>query len=94
MSQPFRLPDIPDPPPNHRLRTFTFLFTAFTLVASVGADSYRDGPVGNREHVFTHVRAPFLIGCSALCAALLVGLHSDALLRRSWAPACALRCAA
>ena len=52
-----KLPDIPDPPPNHRLRTLTFLATGFALVASIGADSYRDGPVGRREHVFTHVRA-------------------------------------
>ena len=51
-----KLPDIPDPPPNHRLRTLTFLATAFVLVASVGSDSYRNGPVGRQKHIFTHVR--------------------------------------
>ena len=52
------LPDIPDPPPNHRLRTLTFLATGIVLIASVASDSYAGGPVGKREHVFTHVRAP------------------------------------
>jgi hypothetical protein len=49
------LPDIPDPPPNHRLRTLTVLATAAVLVASVAADSYSGGPVAARPHVFTEV---------------------------------------
>ena len=51
------LPDIPDPPPNHRLRTLTFLATGAVLVTTVAADSWTGGPVAQREHVFTHVRA-------------------------------------
>jgi len=66
MPSSFKLPDIPDPPPNHRLRAFTFLATAFALVASVGADSYRGGPVGRQEHVFTHVRRPQRLRARAL----------------------------
>jgi hypothetical protein len=51
------LPDIPDPPPNHRLRTLTVLATAAVLVASVAADSFSGGPVAARPHVFTEARS-------------------------------------
>ncbi len=50
------LPDIPDPPVNHRLRTLTVLATAAVAVASVALDSFNGGPVAQREHVFTRVR--------------------------------------
>jgi hypothetical protein len=66
-----QLPDIPDAPVNHRLRALTVLATAAVLLASVGADSYRGGPVAQRDHVFTHVRAfPGLaadVACACAC---------------------------
>ena len=63
------LPDIPDPPPNHRLRTLTVLATVFVGVASVAADSFGGGPVAQREHVFTHVRPqPHTRACASIAA--------------------------
>ena len=78
MPQRMQLPDIPDPPPNHRLRTLTFLATAGVLVASVASDSYAGGPVGEREHVFTHVRAPRRAHGEAPCAGVRARASSRA----------------
>ena len=48
------LPDIPDAPVSHRLRTLTFLATAATLLLSL-TSTYKEGPVGSREYVFSGV---------------------------------------
>ena len=78
MPQRMQLPDIPDPPPNHRLRALTFLAAGGVLIASVASDSYAVGPVGKREHVFTHVRAPRRCCCAATRCGACVRARSGA----------------